>query len=32
LTVHTSERFAPTDWGRGRRAARGLLDALGAVR
>jgi hypothetical protein len=32
LTVSTSERFSPTDWGRGRRAARGLLDALGAVR
>jgi hypothetical protein len=30
VTVTTSETFALTDWGRGKRAARKLLDALGA--
>ena len=30
LTITTSETFALTDWGRGKRAAQKLLDALGA--
>lgn len=30
LTVSTGETFALTDWGRGKRAARRLLEAVGA--
>jgi len=30
LTVTTAERFVLFDWGRGKRAARRLLDAVGA--
>jgi hypothetical protein len=30
LTISTHERFAITDWGRGKRASQKLLDALGA--
>ena len=30
LSIVTSETFAVTDWGRGKRAVRKLLDALGA--
>ena len=30
LTVTTSERWAFTDWGRGKRAASNLLDLVGA--
>jgi hypothetical protein len=30
ITVTTSETFAITDWGRGKRASHRLLDALGA--
>jgi hypothetical protein len=31
LTVSTAETWAITDWGRGKRAAHRLLDALGAT-
>ena len=31
LTITTSETFALSDWGRGKRAAQKLLDALGAT-
>jgi hypothetical protein len=31
LTVSTAETWAITDWGRGKRAANRLLDALGAT-
>ncbi len=30
LTVSTGETFALTDWGRGKRAAKRLFDAIGA--
>jgi hypothetical protein len=32
LTIQPSETFAITDWGRGKRSARRLLDGLGARR
>jgi len=32
LSIQPGETFAITDWGRGKRAARQLLDALGAKR